>query len=215
MDIKLTAIKFKIFSGFLTAIFCLLLSGCFMESTTPISPVKQSSYPDDIIDTWSMLSNKNVIYLIEAKTKNQLKVTFKGRGNNKNGQVSDVHFSHLDGATFINNKPMYAKHYEFYKISRPCPDLILIHLPNPEQIDKDINSGRLKGRIVQDFFTKRIIEEPQIKLVKYLKKYQKELFIPFRYMIRHSKQGKLSKECKASVKPIPGDPENKHSLQRI
>lgn len=187
-----------------------------MESTTPISPIKQANYPADIIDTWSMLSNKNVIHLIEAKNINQLKVTFKRRGdNNKNDQVSYVHFSLLDGETFINNKPEHGKRYEFYKFSRPCADLILIYLPNPEQIDRDIKSGRLKGRIVQDFLTSRIIEESQLNLIKYIKRYQKELFIPFRYMVRQSQAGKLSEECKSNIKPIPGDPENKHSLKRI
>jgi len=209
-------LKLRIRSGLLAGTFCLLLSGCFMESVTPISPVNKASYPADIIDTWTMLSNRNVIYLIEAENKNQLKVTFKGRGDNReNDQVSYVHFSHLNGASFINNKPAHGKRYEFYKFSQPCVDLILIYLPNPEQIDRDIKSGRLKGRIVQDFLTKRIIEESQVKLIKYLKRYQKELFIPFRYMVRKSQEGKLSEECKSNVKPIPGDPENKHSLKHI
>lgn len=187
-----------------------------MESTIPISSIKQANYPADIIDTWSMLSNKNVIHLIEAKNKNQLKITYKGRGNSKNNdQISYAHISHLDGANFLNNKSEYGKRYDFYKFTRPCVDLILIYLPNPEQIDRDIKSGRLKGRVVQDFFTSRIIEETQINLTKYLKKYQQELFIPFRYMVRQSQVGKLSDECKSSIKPIPGDPENKHSLKRI
>ena len=208
--------KLRIRSGLLAGAFCLLLSGCFMESVTPISPVNKANYPADIIDTWTMLSNKNLIHLIEAENINQLKVTYKSRGDNQESDsVSYVHFSHLSGVTFINNKPAHGKRYEFYKFSRPCADLILIYLPNPEQIDRDIKSGRLKGRIVQDFLTSRIIEEPQVKLIKYLKQYQKELFIPFRYMVRKSKEGKLSEECKSNIKPIPGDPENKHSLKRI
>lgn len=203
-------------SGLLTGAFCLLLSGCFMESVTPISPVNEASYPADIIDTWTMLSNRNVIHLIEEENINQLKITYKRRGDQRESdRISYVHFSHLNGATFINNKPAHGKRYEFYKISRPCTDLILVYLPNPEQIDRDIKSGRLKGRIVQDFLTNRIIEEPQVNLIKYLKRYQKELFIPFRYMVRKSQEGKLSEECKSNLKPIPGDPENKHSLKRI
>lgn len=185
-----------------------------MESVTPISSVTQASYPADIIDTWVMLHNKNTIHIIEAKDKHQLKITFKGRGTDqKNDQISFAHISHLDGATFLNNKSVYGKRYDFYKFDRPCADLILIYLPNPEQIDNDIKSGRLKGRIVQDFLTNRIIEENQTNLVKYLKVNHKTLFIPFRYMVRQSLADKLSAECKSSLKPIPGDLENKYSLK--
>jgi len=34
-------------------------------------------------------------------------------------------------------------------------------------------------------------------------------------MVRQSQAGKLSEECKSNIKPILGDPENKHSLKRI
>ena len=210
-----TLLKMRIRSGFLTGSFCLLLTSCFMESVTPISSVEQASYPPDIIDTWGMLHNKNTIHIIEAKDKHQLKITFKGRGTDrKSDQISYAHISHLDGATFLNNKPAYEKRYDFYKFDRPCADLILIYLPNPEQVDSDIKSGRLKGKVVHDFFTSRIIEESQVNLVKYLKINQKKLFIPFRYMVRQSQTDMLSAKCKSKIKPIPGDPENKYSLQR-
>lgn len=215
MDIHHSLPKILLRSGVMAGTFCLLLSGCFMESVTPISPVEQASYPADIIGTWTMLHNKNVIHLIEAKNKHQLKVTFKGRDTDrKNDQISYAHISHLNGANFINNISAYGKRYEFYKFDRPCADLILIYLPNPDQIDRDIKAGRLKGRIIQDFLTSRIIEETPTNLVKYLKKYQQELFIPFRYMVRQSQADKLSEECKSNIKPIPGDPENKYSLKR-
>lgn len=183
----------------------LLLSSCFMESAIPLSPVKQASYPADIVDTWAMMHKKNAIYVIEKKDKNQLKITFWGKGpNRENDQVSIGHISRIDGETYFNNKPVGKNRYEFYKFTRPCPDLILIYLPNPELIDKDIKSGRVKGRIVQDFMTSRIIEENRAGLIKYIRSYQGKLFLPFRYMVRQSKVGKLSKECKSKIKPLPG-----------
>lgn len=191
--------------GILTGLPGLLLSGCFMQSAVPLSPVAQASYPADIIDTWVMLHNKNTIHVVEKMDDNRLKITFKGRGKNRKGdQISYAHISHLDGETFLNNKSAGKDRYDIYKFDRPCPDLILIYLPNPDLIDKDIKSGRIKGRIEQDFFTDRIIEENRSNLIKYIKGYQGKLFVPFRYMVRLSQRDTLSEECKLKIKPLPG-----------
>lgn len=176
---------------------CALLTGCFMESAIPLSPIEQASYPDDLIDSWVMIHNENAVDVIEKLDEHQVKITFTGKPpKQNNGIISHGHISIIDGETYFNNKSHEKGRYEFYKFTRPCPDLILLYLPNPDLIDKDIKSGRLKGKIKQDFFTYRIIEEDRNGLIQYIKSYKGKLFVPFRYMVRKSKTGKLPGECK-------------------
>lgn len=183
----------------------LLLSGCFMEAREPLSPVALASYPEDIIDTWVMLHNKDGIFMIEKKDMHQLKITFTGKAPAQNNtMVSYGHISQLSGEMFFNYKADGKERYEFYKFIRPCPDLILLYLPNPEQIDKDIKTGHVKGEIQQDFFTHRILKENQQGLIHYIKSYHGNLFVPFRYLVRKSKADKLPKACK--LRKFPGVP---------
>lgn len=188
----------------------LLFTGCFMQSTVPLSPVQQASYPADLIDSWVLDHNKNVIHRIEKYDKHRLKITQLGKGSDPRGDLVYIgHITYLDGKRFINTQSLSFERFEIYQFERPCPDLILIYLPNPELIDKDIKAGRVKAKIVQDFFTHRIFEESREGLINYIRSYKGKLFVPFRYMIRKSKAGNLSETCQAKIKPLPMDAHKK------
>jgi len=183
-----------------------------MESAVPLSPVAQASYPLDLIDTWGMVHNKKVTVKIEKLDSHQLRIIQGKKDSESSGDmISSGHISVVNGETYFNNRNGTKNRYEIYKFTRPCPDLILLYLPNPELIDADLKSGRVKGRIVQDFFTSRIFEEDREGLIKYINSYRGKLFAPFRYMVRSSKAGKLPEECKLIKYPgVPiGEKEEK------
>jgi len=168
-----------------------------MESAIPLSPPEQASYPADLVDTWVMIHNKNVVTVIERKDAHQLTLIHRDKIQDlKKEMISHGHISLLDHEMYFNNKMADKDRYEIYKFTRPCPDLILLYLPNPDLIDADLKSGRVKGKIVQDFFTSRIFEENQQGLINYINSYEGKLFFPFRYMVRKSRAGKLPEECK-------------------
>jgi len=190
---------------FIIVLGALLAAGCFMETAVPLSPVDTATYPEDLVDNWVMVHDKSGVAVIERKDAHQLTVTFRGSDSGpRDSLVYHVHISRLDGEIFINARFEGADRYELYKLSRPCPDVILLYLPNPELIDKDIETGRVKGRIVQDFFTHRVIEEDRDGLIDYIKRYRGRLFVPFRYMVRASKAGRMPEECR--LEKYPGVP---------
>jgi hypothetical protein len=193
-------LKLTIFSA------CLLLSGCFMVSPVPLSPVEYSYYDNDLVDTWIMTHNKRAITLIEAHDSNRLRISFPDIPDIDKQSIQYLaHISTIDAKTYVNAKQTGHGLYEIFMIERPCPDLILLYVPDPGMVEKDIKSGKVKGNIVLDFGKMRIIKESWEGLIHYIKSKKGKLFVPFRYMARKAKADNLSNECKAAIKPLPVD----------
>lgn len=191
---------------FITIASMLLTGGCFMESPTPLSPVESSYYEADLSDTWIMPHNLNVTVIIKAHDTNRLQVRFPDREDNQKYKLEYlVHTSVIDGKNYINAIQPGREFYEIYMYERPCPDLLLIYIPDPDIVENDITTGVVSGKIELNFGKSRILEEEREGLIDYLRQKQKNLFIPFRYMVRKTKADNLSSKCKAAIKPLPVD----------
>lgn len=190
----------------ITIIACLLLPGCILQSPIPIGPVTESSYSDDMLDTWVMYHDRKFIYRIEKEDNHQVRVSELKDTDKTVAVVNLGHFTSLGGLDYFSYKSLGDKkqdHYYLIRYDRPCPNIIRISIPNPEMIDRDIKSGYIKGRIHQDFFTNRYIEEAQAGLQQYLINHQDELFVLHHDLVRQSAIDSLSTDCQGKIGPPP------------